>query len=50
MNNKILQAFRLSPKLVELISKYAKKNKTSRTTIVENALNEYFKNKNENIF
>ena len=47
---KILQAFKFNPKIVELITKYAVKNKTSRTQIVELALIEYFKNKNEDIF
>lgn len=49
-DKKIIQAFKLNPKIVDLIIKYAKKNKTSRTSIVEYALIEYFKNKNENIF
>lgn len=47
---KIIQAFKINPKIVDLITKYAKKNKTSRTQIVEMALIEYFKNKNEDIF
>ena len=49
-NKKIIQAFKLNPKIVDLISKYAKKNKTSKTQIVEFALIEYFRNKNEDIF
>lgn len=49
-NKKIIQAFKLNPKIVDLITKYAKKNKTSRTAIVEYALIEFFKSKNENIF
>ncbi len=49
-SKKIIQAFKLNPRLVDLITKYAKKNKTSRTQIVEYALIEYFKNKNEDIF
>ena len=48
-NNKILQAFRLRPKIVELITKYAKKYNVSRTAIVEYALKKYFKNNNEDI-
>lgn len=48
--NKIFQGFRLNAKVVKLIEKYAKKNKTSRTQIVEMALIEYFKNKNEDLF
>lgn len=47
---KIIQAFKLNPKLVELITKYAEKNKSSRTQIVEIALIEFFKSKNEDIF
>lgn len=47
---KIIQAFKLNPKIVDLISKYAKKNKSSRTQIVEIALIEFFKSKNEDIF
>ena len=47
---KILQAFKLNPRIVDLITKYAIKNKTSRTQIVEIALIEYFKSKNEDIF
>ncbi len=49
-NKKIIQAFRLNPKIIDLITKYAKKNKTSNTKIVELALIEYFKNRNEDIF
>lgn len=49
-NKKILQAYKLNPKLVDLIIKYAEKNNTSKTQIVEIALIEYFKNKNEDIF
>ena len=49
-DKKIFQGFRLNSKLIDLITKYAKKNKTSRTQIVEIALIEYFKNKNEDIF
>ena len=49
-NKKILQAFKLNPKIVDLIAKYAIKNQTSRTQIVEVALIEYFKSKNEDIF
>ncbi len=49
-DKRIIQAFRLNPKVADLITKYAKKNKASRTSIVEYALIEYFKNKNENIF
>ena len=49
-DKKIIQAFKLNPKLVELITKYAKKNKSSRTQIVEIALIEFFKSKNEDIF
>ena len=47
---KILQAFKFNPRLVDLITKYAIKNGTSRTQIVEIALIEYFKKKNEDIF
>lgn len=49
-NKKILQAYKLNQKLVDLIIKYAEKNNTSKTQIVEIALIEYFKNKNEDIF
>lgn len=49
-DKKIIQAFKLNPKLVELITKYAKKNKSSKTQIVEIALIEFFKSKNEDIF
>ena len=35
---RIFQGFRLNSKLVELITKYAEKNKSSRTQIVEIAL------------
>lgn len=49
-NKKILQAYKLNPNLVDLIIKYAEKNNTSKTQIVEIALIEYFKNKNEDIF
>lgn len=49
-DKRILQAFRLNPKIVELIDKYSEKNKSSRTQVVEQALIEYFKNKNEDIF
>lgn len=48
--NKIIQAFKLNPKLVELITKYANKNKCSRTQIVEIALIDFFKSKNEDLF
>jgi len=48
-NNKILQAFRLKPKIVDLINKYAKEHNVSRTAIVEYALIKYFKSKNEDI-
>lgn len=47
---KILQAFKFNSRIVDLITKYAIKNKTSRTQIVEIALIEYFKSKNEDIF
>lgn len=47
---RIFQGFRLNSQLVDLITKYAEKNKASRTQIVEIALIEYFKNKNEDIF
>ncbi len=50
MKNKVIQAFKLNQKVVDLIIKYAEKNKTSKTQIVEMALIEYFKNKNEDIF
>ena len=49
-DKKIYQGFRINSKLVDLITKYATKNKTSRTQIVEYALIEYFKSKNEDIF
>ena len=49
-NKRILQAFRLNPSIVKLIDKYAEKNKSSRTQVVEQALIEFFKNKNEDIF
>lgn len=48
--NKVFQGFRLNSKIVDLIEKYAKKYKTTRTTIVEHALIEYFKNKEEDLF
>ena len=50
MNNKVIKAYRLNSKVVKLIDKYAKKNKTTSTQIVETALIEYFKSKNEDIF
>lgn len=50
MNRKVIKAFRLNSNIVKLIEKYAKKNNTTSTQIVEYALIEYFKNKNENIF
>lgn len=50
MKNKVIQAFKLNQKVVDLIIKYAEKNKTSKTQIVEMALIEYFKSKNEDIF
>lgn len=49
-NKKIIQAYKLNPRLVDLITKYAKMNLTSKTQIVEFALIEYFKKKNEDIF
>ena len=49
-NKKVFQGYRLNSKMVDLINKYARKNKTSRTQIVEAALLEYFKNKNEDLF
>lgn len=49
-DKRILQAFRLNPKIVELITEYAKKHNVSRTAIVEYALKKYFKNNNEDIF
>lgn len=49
-DKRILQAFRLDPTIANLITKYAKRNKVSKTQIVETALIEYFKNKNEDIF
>lgn len=50
MNRKVIKSFRLNANLVKLIRKYAKLNKTTSTQIVEYALIEYFKSKNENIF
>lgn len=50
MNNKVIKAFRLNSSIVKLIEKYAKKNHTTCTQIVEYALIEYFKSKNEDIF
>lgn len=47
---KIFFGFRLNVKLADLIDKYAKKYKTTKTQIVEAALIEYFKNKNEDLF
>lgn len=49
-SKKIIQAFKLNPKIVDLISKYAIKNETSKTQIVELALIDFFKSKNEDIF
>lgn len=50
MNKKIIKAFRLNSNVVSLIEKYAKKNNTTCTQIVEYALIQYFISKNENIF
>ncbi len=50
MNKKIIKAFRLNASVVELIEKYADKYKTTSTQIVESALLEYFKSKNEDLF
>lgn len=50
MSNKVIKAFRLNSNIVKLLEKYAKLNNTTVTQIVEYALIEYFKNKNEDIF
>lgn len=49
-NRKVFFGFRLNAKLADLIEEYTKKYKTTKTQIVEAALIEYFKNKNEDIF
>ena len=50
VNKKVFVGVRLNAKLVEIIDKYTKKYKTNKTQIVETALIEYFKNKNEDLF
>lgn len=47
MNKKVIKAYRLSPSIIALIEKYAEKNDTTFTKIVEEALFEYFMNKKE---
>lgn len=50
MKHKVIKAFRLNASVVELIEKYANKYQTTSTQIVESALLDYFKSKNEDIF
>ena len=47
---RIFYGFRLNAKIADLIDEYAKKYKTTKTQIVEAALIEYFKSKNEDLF
>ena len=49
-NKKVFFGFRLNAKLADLIIQYASKYKTTKTQIVEAALIEYFKKKNEDLF
>ena len=48
-SKKILQAYKLKPEIVNLILKYAEKYHTSKTYIVECALIDFFKSKNEDV-
>ena len=50
VNKKVFVGARINARLVELIEKYTDKYKTNKTQIIESALIEYFKNKNEDIF
>ena len=50
VNKKIFVGARINARLVELIEKYTDKYKTNKTQIIEAALIEYFKSKNEDMF
>lgn len=48
-SKKQMVSFKFTPNMLCLIKKYAKKNKTTNTKIVEYALIEYFQKRNEKI-